>query len=131
LPADFNSTNDDNDSFDNRSDDKGPEPEGVVIAELYSKTYAFIGLERIGGVMVYDITTPKNPKFVQYVNNRDFTGDAEAGTADDLGPEGLTVITPEDSPNGEALLVVGNEVSGTVTIYQIAGPGKPRCPHAR
>jgi 2',3'-cyclic-nucleotide 2'-phosphodiesterase/3'-nucleotidase/5'-nucleotidase len=126
LPADFNSTNDENDSFDSRSDDKGPEPEGVVIAELYSKTYAFIGLERVGGVMVYDITTPKNPKFVQYVNNRDFTGDAEAGTAGDLGPEGLTVITPEDSPNGKALLVVGNEVSGTVTIYEIAGPGTAR-----
>ncbi|MGK0274399.1 MAG: 2',3'-cyclic-nucleotide 2'-phosphodiesterase/3'-nucleotidase/5'-nucleotidase [Ilumatobacter sp.] len=126
LPADFNSTNDENGSFDSRSDDKGPEPEGVVIAELYSKTYAFIGLERVGGVMVYDITTPKNPKFVQYVNNRDFTGDAEAGTAGDLGPEGLTVITPDDSPNGKALLVVGNEVSGTVTIYEIAGPGTAR-----
>lgn len=126
LPADFNSTNDENDSFDGRSDDKGPEPEGVVIAELYSKTYAFIGLERVGGVMVYDITTPKNPKFVQYVNNRDFTGDAVAGKAGDLGPEGLTVITPDDSPNGKALLVVGNEVSGTVTIYEIAGPGTAR-----
>jgi hypothetical protein len=126
LPADFNSNNDENGSFDARSDDKGPEPEGVVIAELYSKTYAFIGLERVGGVMVYDITTPKNPKFVQYVNNRDFTGDAAAGTAGDLGPEGLTVITPEDSPNGKALLVVGNEVSGTTTIYEIAGPGKAR-----
>ncbi|MEJ7800056.1 MAG: hypothetical protein WKF60_06015 [Ilumatobacter sp.] len=80
LPDDFNSTNSENDSFDSRSDDKGPEPEGVAIAELYSKTYAFIGLEPVGGVMVYDVTTPKNPKFVQYVNNRDFDGDAEDGT---------------------------------------------------
>lgn len=76
--------------------------------------------------MVYDITTPKNPKFVQYVNNRDFDGDAEAGTAGDPGPEGLAVITPEDSPNGKALFVVGNEVSGTTTIFEISGPGKAR-----
>lgn len=76
--------------------------------------------------MVYDITTPKNPKIIQYVNNRDFSGVAQAGTAGDLGSEGLAVITPEDSPNGKALLVVGNEVSGTTTIYEIAGPGKAR-----
>jgi hypothetical protein len=93
---------------------------------VYSKTYAFIGLERVGGIMVYDITTPRNPKFVEYVNNRDFDGDAEAGTAGDLGPEGLTFIAPADSPNGRPLLVVANEVSGTTTIFQIDGPGRPR-----
>lgn len=126
LPAEFNSNNDENGSFDSRSDDKGPEPEGIEIARVFSKTYAFIGLERIGGIMVYDITTPRNPKFVQYVNNRDFTGDAEAGTAGDLGPEGLTFIAPGDSPNGRPLLVVANEVSGSTTIFQIDGPGRPR-----
>ncbi len=126
LPSDFNSTNDENDSFDNRSDDKGPEPEGVVVARLYSKTYAFIGLERVGGVMVYDVTNPRNPMFSQYINTRVFTGDAEAGTAGDLGPEGLTIIEPEDSPNGRALLVVGSEVSGTTSIFQIDGPGRAR-----
>jgi hypothetical protein len=126
LPDDFNSNNDENDSFDGRSDDKGPEPEGIEIARVYSKTYAFIGLERVGGIMVYDITTPRNPQFVQYVDNRDFAGDAEAGTAGDLGPEGLTFIAAADSPNGMPLLVVANEVSGTTTIFQIDGPGRPR-----
>jgi DNA-binding beta-propeller fold protein YncE len=126
IPSEFNSNNDANGSFDSRSDDKGPEPEGIEIARVFSKTYAFIGLERVGGIMVYDITTPRNPKFVQYVNNRDFTGDAEAGTAGDLGPEGLTFISPGDSPNGRPLLVVANEVSGTTTIFQIDGPGRSR-----
>jgi 2',3'-cyclic-nucleotide 2'-phosphodiesterase / 3'-nucleotidase / 5'-nucleotidase len=133
IPDDFNSNNDENDSFDARSDDKGPEPEGIEIAEVFSKTYAFIGLERVGGIMVYDITTPRNPKFVEYVNNRDFTGfadpaDTEDGvaTAGDLGPEGLTFIAPGDSPNGRPLLVVANEVSGTTTIFQIDGPGRSR-----
>jgi hypothetical protein len=125
-PDNFNSNNDENDSFDSRSDDKGPEPEGIEIAQVYSKTYAFIGLERVGGIMVYDITNPRKPHFVVYVNNRDFTGDAEAGTAGDLGPEGLVFIAPGDSPNGMPLLIVGNEVSGTTTIFQIDGPGNPR-----
>ena len=72
MPDDFNSNNDENDSFDNRSDDKGPEPEGVTIGHVGERIYAFIGLERVGGIMVYDITNPYQPTFVQYVNNRRF-----------------------------------------------------------
>ncbi len=119
LPEQFNSTNDDNDSFDNRSDDKGPEPEGVTTGVIDGRTYAFIGLERIGGIMVYDVSNPSSPEFVQYINNRDFTGDPEAGTAGDLAPEGLTFIAAADSPTGEPLLVVANEVSGTTTVFAI------------
>ncbi len=123
LPDFFNSDNDDNDSFDSRSDDKGPEPEGVALGEVGGRTYAFIGLERIGGVMVYDITDPKAPRFVDYVTNRDFSGDPEAGTAGDLGPEGLLFVPAADSPTGQPLLVVANEVSGTVSIYGLAAAG--------
>ncbi|MEL6651105.1 MAG: choice-of-anchor I family protein [Bacteroidota bacterium] len=120
LPNDFNSTDDENGSFDNRSDDKGPEPEGVVVGMVDNRRYAFIGLERVGGIMVYDIQDPTQPVFVQYINNRDFTGDAEMGTAGDLAPEGLVFIPSGKSPNGEAMLVVSNEVSGTVTAYGIS-----------
>jgi hypothetical protein len=119
IPTEFNSNNDENDSFDSRSDDKGPEPEGVTTGVIAGRTYAFVGLERVGGVMVYDVTTPTSPTFVQYINNRDFSGDAEAGTAGDLGPEGLIFIPGEDSPNGTPLLVVANEVSGSTTVYEI------------
>ncbi len=122
YPDDFNATNDENGSFDDRSDNKGPEPEGVALGVIGERTYAFIGLERIGGVMVYDITDPTAPAFVTYVNNRDFSGDAEAGTAGDLGPEGLLFIAATDSPNGSDLLVTTNEISGSTTIYQI-NPG--------
>ncbi len=119
YPTEFNSSNDENGDFDGRSDNKGPEPEGVVLGTIGESTYAFIGLERIGGVMVYNITDPTAPVFVTYFNNRDFEGDAEAGTAGDLGPEGLVFIPAEDSPNGETLLVTSNEVSGTVTVHQL------------
>jgi 2',3'-cyclic-nucleotide 2'-phosphodiesterase/3'-nucleotidase/5'-nucleotidase len=122
FPSDFNSTNDENGSFDNRSDDKGTEPEGVAVGKINGATYAFIGLERMGGVMVYDISDPYAPVFVQYINNRDYSGDAELGTAGDLGPEILAFIEAGDSPNGQPLLVVSNEVSGTVTTYGITVP---------
>jgi hypothetical protein len=134
FPEFFNSTNDEN-NFDNRSDNKGIEPEGITLGMLGDQTYAFIGLERIGGQMVYNITDPNNPFFVTYENNRDFLveftldeegdpdpTDAELAAVGDLGPEGLLFISTEDSPNGEALLVVANEISGTTTIYTVRVP---------
>jgi hypothetical protein len=113
-PEHFNASND-NSNFDDRSDNKGPEPEGIAIGEIDDRMYAFIGLERVGGVMMYDITDPRSPVFVDYINNRDF--DAQSG---DLGPEGLTFIPAKSSPIGRPLLVVANEVSGTVTLYKIS-----------
>jgi hypothetical protein len=125
-PENFNSTNDENDSFDNRSDDKGPEPEGVVVGKIEGRTYAFIGLERVGGIVAYDISNPYAPVFMDYLNNRDFNAgpdcsfaEGESSPCDDLGPEGLTFVGKGDSPTGEALLIVGNEVSGTTTMYEL------------
>ena len=121
IPDNFNSNNDEN-AFDNRSDDKGPEPEAVTVGTINGQTFAFIGLERVGGIMVYNVTNPQNPEFVQYLNNRDFSAsqtDLESGMAGDLGPEGLAFIAAGDSPNGKPMLAVGNEVSGTTTLYGI------------
>jgi hypothetical protein len=118
LPANFNAGNTDND-LDSRSDNKGPEPEGVVVAQLWNQTFAFVGLERIGGVAVFDITDPDDPEFVTYVNNRTFVGDVEDNNSGDLGPEGLRFIPWRESPIHAPLLVVGNEVSGTTTVYRI------------
>lgn len=119
LPEYFNSTSDDNDSFDNRSDDKGPEPEGVVVGKAYGRTLAFLGLERMGGIVVFDVSRPNGPIYVDYVNTRDFDGDPEAGTAGDLAPEGLAFISAADSPTGTPLLAVGHEVSGTTRLFEV------------
>jgi len=118
VPEYFNSDNDES-TFDTRSDAKGPEPEGVAIGAIDGTPYAFIGLERVGGVMTYDVSDPTNPRFVGYDNNRDFTADPETVEAGDLAPEGLAFISPDDSPNGEPLLVVANEVSGSTTFNEI------------
>ena len=125
LPDDFNSNNDENDSFDARSDDKGPEPEAVEIVEREGKIFALIGLERVGGIMVYNITDPQNPTFVNYVNNRDFSVDAQLDddstnpAVGDMGVEDIIYISAEESPNGSPLVVTANEVSGTITLFGV------------
>jgi 2',3'-cyclic-nucleotide 2'-phosphodiesterase (5'-nucleotidase family) len=116
LPAHFNASHTNN-SLDNRSDDKGPEPEGVTTAVIDDKVYAFLGLERIGGVAVYDISNPYQPNFVSYSNNRDFSKSPALGVGGDLGPEGLMVIPASASPSGKPMVVVANEISGTVTLF--------------
>lgn len=118
-PDNFNANNDDNDSYKSRSDDKGPEPEAVEIVELDGAVFALIGLERMGGIMIYEITDPRNPKFVRFQNNRNFSVDATSPDAGDLGVEDLEFITAEDSPIGIPLVLAANEVSGTVTIYSV------------
>jgi DNA-binding beta-propeller fold protein YncE len=95
-----------------RLDNKGPEPEGVVIGEVRGSTYAFIGLERSSAVVVYDITDPASPRFVQIVRN---TTDLDSG---DISPEGLKFVPASQSPSGKALLLVGYEVSGSMAVYQ-------------
>ena len=124
VPEFFNS-NHSATEFDSRSDDKGPEPEGLALGEIDGRQYAFVGLERIGGIAVFDITVPAASTFVTYVNNRNFAVNMEAtgallADAGDLGPEGVTFISAADSPTGAPMLAVGNEVSGTTTLMSIA-----------
>jgi hypothetical protein len=115
----FNASNSNN-SFKNRSDNKGPEPEAVIVEEFNGNYYAFILLERIGGVMIYDVTNPNAPVFLQYLNSRGAVeGDNESG---DLGPEGVILIRANESPNGLPLLVITNEVSATLSIYTLNNP---------
>ena len=131
-PAFFNSTHTAS-ALEGRSDDKGPEPENLTIGQIDGRTYAFIGFERVGGVAVFDITEPAASRFVTYVNNRDFSVSVEdaddpaavLSRAGDLGPEGLAFIPAASSPAGAPLLAVANEVSGTTTLFSIAGALTP------
>lgn len=116
FPNNFNASNDENDAED-RSDAKGPEPEAATIGKIGKTIYAFIGLERIGGIMVYDVTDPAKAEFVQYINNRNFDADVESSEIGDLGVEDIVFIDAKDAPNCEHLLVTSNEVSGTVSIF--------------
>ena len=121
YPDHFNASNKNN-KLDSRSDAKGPEPESVTVNLVEGKPYAYVGLERIGGVMVYDLSDPAHPAFVEYVNTRDFSVDfPEAGTdpaQGDVSVEGMCAVPASASPTGQALLLTANEVSGTVAVFQ-------------
>jgi Ca2+-binding RTX toxin-like protein len=108
YPALHNTEN--GESLDTRSDNKGPEPEGVAVGVVNGRTYAFVTLERVGGVMIYDVTDPANASFVGY----------KPATAEDYAPETVKFISAADSPTGKALVISANEVSGTTTIYEVA-----------
>ena len=103
-------------SFDSRSDNRGPEPEGLAVGTVKNRLYSFVGIERAGGFMVYDITDPNNPFFTDYIN------DWQLG---DRSPEGLLFIPAADSPNGTPLLIVANEVSRNVAIYSVEPVPEP------
>jgi hypothetical protein len=134
----FNSGHDEINAMDSRSDAKGPEPEGLTIGAIGDKTFLFMALERMGGILVYDITDPQQPQRLDYLNSRNFWGGGGDGAdiedliddgllaesdvgavVGDLGPEGLVFIPASDSPSGMPLLVVGNEVSGTTSVYEV------------
>ena len=106
--------------MDGRSDDKGVEPEAIATGVIGAQTFAFIGLERVGGVMVYDVSNPTNPQFVTYKNPA-IDGSTGAG-ATDVSPEGMVFVPAAQSPNGTPLLLVANELSGTTTVYEVRVP---------
>jgi hypothetical protein len=105
--------------IDQRSDNRGPEPEGVAVGTIAGVRYAFVGLERCGGVMALELTDPAAPRWVDYRT-----------TVGDIAPEVVVFIPATESPVGRALVGVANEGSGTVTFYaaaaeQVASPPPP------
>ena len=99
----------------NRSDDKGPEVEGIAVHQFNGHTYVFAALERVGGVMIFNVDNPSTPIYVGYANNRS----ASNPNGPDLGAEGIIIIDAQDSPNGQNLVLLANEVSSTLSIYQM------------
>jgi 2',3'-cyclic-nucleotide 2'-phosphodiesterase/3'-nucleotidase/5'-nucleotidase len=114
----FNPNHEEN-GGDLRSDDKGPEPEGLTIGVVGGVIYAFVGQERAGWIVAYDLTDPKAPKRAGAISTRDYDKAPAMPEAGDLGPEGLTFISAEDSPTGEALLAVAYEVSSTTRLFRV------------
>lgn len=89
---------------DDRSDDKSIEPEGIAIGTIGETHVAFVGMERVDVVAVFNINDPANPEFLQILK----TGDA---------PEGILMIKAEDSPVERTLLVVSSEDDGVIKIF--------------
>ena len=110
-PGNFNKDNEPS-AIDNRSDNKGPEPEGLDVGRVGRRTYAFLGAERSGGIFAFDLTDrPGRAGFAGYLNTRDA----------DLGPEGVRFLPARESPTRRPLVIVTNEISGTVSLLGV-GP---------
>ena len=107
-PALFNQ---DEGEMDGRSGNKGAEPEALTVGTIGSQTFAFVGLERQNAIMIYDITTPADAVFVDYIDTE---------TNGDISPEGMVFVPAADSPNGKDLLLVSFEVSGSTVVYEIS-----------
>ncbi|MEO1138363.1 MAG: choice-of-anchor I family protein [Pseudomonadota bacterium] len=118
APDRFNDDDGDTDGDEDRSDAKGPEPEAIIIGEVDGATYAFIGLERDSGIMIYDVSDPENSEFVNYIEPR-FVNTTEDGEVARHGPETIVFIPAEESSTGNAQIAVAYEISGTTIVYDI------------
>ncbi|MBU3699231.1 MAG: hypothetical protein FGM33_04365 [Candidatus Kapabacteria bacterium] len=126
YPSNFNTGHTTN-AMDDRSDNKGPEPEAIAASMINDSAYVFVGLERIGGVFMYNITDPTNARFVDYLNARNFSvtpslANIDNATVGDLGPEVLIHVPSTESPNNADMLLLSNEVSGTLSAYGVRVP---------
>ena len=116
APERFN--DDDGDDGEDRSDAKGPEPEAIAIGEVEGATYAFIGLERDSGIMIYDVSDPANSTFVNYIPPLHLDNAGEGETAKH-GPEVIAFIPAEESTTGNAQIAVAYEISGNTIVYDL------------
>lgn len=111
APERFN--DDEGTSDENRSDAKGPEPEAVTIGRIDGQTYAFIGLERDSGVMIYNVTDPAEATFVDYISGFDFGN---------ISPETIAFISASETQSGRPAIAVAHEISGTIAVYEFGHP---------
>ena len=130
MPEAFNADSEPGMNADSRSDNRGPEPEGLDVGVVGDRRLLFVGLERAGGVMAWDITVPERPIWVGWINPRnpkaltseDRDGDGKPDgpfVAGDMAPEGVLFIPAGQSPAGVPLVAVCNEVSGTTTLIRV------------
>jgi len=130
--SDWNTTNGGPNALESRSAKKGPEVEGIAVGSAYGSQWIVVGMERDGGIALFNGDDALKPVFVDYINTSVREGNLIAGkttaAAGDVSPEGIMFVSPDESPTGSALVVVSYELSGTVGIYEIPrkAPSAPR-----
>jgi hypothetical protein len=101
-----------------RSDDKGAEPEGVAVGMVGDRRIAILGLERMTALAIFDITDPGDPIFQEWLQMLP----TKATPAKDVkywSPEGIVFVPASKSPSGKALIITSYELSGSLSIHQV------------
>jgi hypothetical protein len=101
-----------------RSDDKGAEPEGVAVGMVGDRRIAILGLERMTALAIFDITQPRNPVFQEWLQMLP-TKATPAKDVKHWSPEGIVFVPADKSPSGKALIITSYELSGSLSIHQI------------
>ena len=110
--------------LDGRSTSKGVEPEALAVGTIGTQTFAFIGLERMGGIMAYNVSNPATPTFISYTNlalaglGLSPANNTTPGSYD-VSPEAIVFVPAAQSPTLKPLLITANELSGTTTVYEV------------
>jgi hypothetical protein len=117
--ANFNANAVSNQSRKATSAAQGAEPNAIAVGVVDGVRYAFITLKQMGGILIYNLSNPFSPTFDQYLLNRDFSAPVNDTAAGDLGPNKVTFVQAGNSPNGIALLMLSNAVSGSFTVYEM------------
>lgn len=120
--ADWNTSTGAANLQDTRSDNKGPEPEGIAYGKAYGKHWVVVGLERDGGIMLFEVSNPGAPQFAQYISSTDWAGTqfSISKPPGNISPEGILFIEAKNSPSKKPLVIVSYEVSGTVAIFELS-----------
>jgi hypothetical protein len=101
-----------------RSDDKGAEPEGVALGMVGDRRIAILGLERMTALAIFDITQPRMPVFQEWLQMLPTTA-TPAKDVKHWSPEGIVFVPADKSPSGKALVITSYELSGSISIHQI------------
>jgi len=111
--------------YDERSDDKGPEPEALAFGSIDGRDFVFLGTERQNGIFQFDITDLNNVFVAGYFNSA--TSSADSGGAF-ISPESILFVPAANNPTGNNLLVVGYEgtgSNGSVATFQVNAVPEP------
>jgi len=84
-----------------------------------SARVAILGLERMSALVVFDISSPRSPTLIKWIQMLPTTP-TPAAQATAWSPEGVIFVPADKSPNGKALFITSYELSGSLTVHQIA-----------
>jgi hypothetical protein len=118
-PTTFNMNDGLTTKYDERSDDKGPEPEALAFGTIGGRDYVFVGAERQNGIFQFDITDFGNVSITSYFNTASSTADSGGAF---ISPESIAFLNAANNPTGQNLLVVGYEGTGnngSIAVFSV------------